>query len=277
MDRFYVKQQERDFLPRYTEIINLLRKLLSPTLISATIGIFCLLSIAGLQIPRQRYLTEARLNKIDYQKEEELEKIKLDILDNLPSFGFDNLVANWTMLRFIQYYGDGEAREQTGNSLNPEFLKLIVKNDPRFVSAYLILSPASSINAGRPDRTVALMEEGLKYLSPKIPDSYFVWLYKGVDELLFLGDVEAAKHSYQMAANWARVPGDTRIEKSALDTVEFLSKNPDSKQAQVGAWFMVFVNVRDKQTRQLAKNKIEELGGKLILEPDGRVFAIPPK
>lgn len=241
---------------------------------SALLGI---MAIVGLQQPRLKELTETKTNNIDYKKEAEIEEAKLNILKKMPSFGFDNLIANWTMLRFIQYYGDGEARKDTGYSLSPEYLRVISKYDPNFASAYLIISPASSINAGRPDQTVAIMSEGLKKLSPKVPDAYFVWLYKGVDELLFLGDIEAAKHSYQMAANWAKIGNNPKIEKAAQDTVNFLEKNPDSKVPQVGAWFMVWANAADKNTRALAQHNIEKLGGRIEIHPNGIATAIPPK
>lgn len=242
-----------------------------------SIFVFSLMAIVYLQQPRLKELTESKINKIDYKKEAEIEKAKLDILKKSPSFGFDNLLANWTMLRFVQYYGDGEARKETDYSLSPEYLKVISKYDPNFASAYLIISPASSINAGRPDQTVAIMSEGLEKLSPKVPDAYFVWLYKGVDELLFLGDIKAAKKSYQMAANWAKIGNNPKIEKAAQDTVNFLEKNPDSKVPQVGAWFMVWANSTDKNTRALAQHNIEKLGGRIEIHPNGVATAIPPK
>lgn len=275
MVKFY--DREGQFFNSSAPIQNLLKKLLYSVLAPAIVGVFCLSSIVVLQMPRARQLTESRVNSIEYKKEEKIEKVNLELLERLPSFGFDNLVANWTMLGFIQYYGDGEARKYTGYSLSPDYLEVTTKNDPRFISAYLIMSPASSINAGRPKRTVALMQQGLKQLSPHIPNAYFIWLYKGIDELLFLGDIEAAKQSYLMAANWAKIAGDNNIAIAAQNTVQFLSTNPDSKKAQVGAWFMVFVNSTDRETRQLAKNKIEELGGTLIVEPDGEIYALPPK
>lgn len=237
----------------------------------------CLLSVVYLQNLSLNTLTKAKLNQTDYKKEENIERVQLSFLRQLPSFGFDNLIANWTMLRFIQYFGDDKARKYTSYSLSPEYLEVITKNDPHFISAYLIISPASSMYAGRPDRTVTLMDKGLKQLSPKVPNAYFVWLYKGVDELLFLGDIKAAKQSYQMAANWANASGDFRIAKTAQNTVDFLSKNPNSKQAQVGAWYMVFINSTDEKSRQLAKSNIEKLGGQLIIEPNGSVIARPPK
>lgn len=237
----------------------------------------CIMGVLSLQQPKLQALTKSGLDSSDYQRASDLEKIKLNILKKLPAFGFKNILADWTFLQFIQYYGDGQARKTTGYTLSPEYLEIISQNDPKFVHAYLRISPASSMNAGRPDRTVAIMSEGLKSLSPKIPDAYFVWLYKGVDELLFLGDNKAAKQSYQMASKWATIAKDDKIAASAEKTANFLTKKSDSKTAQVGAWFMVFVNSPDRETQTLAINKIESLGGKLTIYADGRVTAIPPK
>ncbi|ACK68729.1 conserved hypothetical protein [Gloeothece citriformis PCC 7424] len=237
----------------------------------------CMIGIVSIQQPKLQALTETGLNSSDYHRAEDLEKIKLDILKKAPTFGFSNLLASWTFLQFVQYYGDNEARKVTGYSLSPEYLEIITQNDPLFVDAYLRISPASSMNAGRPDRTVAIMNQGLKSLTPKIPYAHYVWLYKGVDELLFLGKNQQAKQSYQMAADWATQAKDDKIAKSATKTAQFLAENPDSKTAQVGAWFMVFVNSTDQETQLLAKNKIENLGGKLTIYADGRVSATPPE
>ncbi|WP_319423234.1 hypothetical protein [Pleurocapsa sp. FMAR1] len=67
------------------------------------------------------------------------------------------------------------------------------------------------------------------------------------------------------------------MPKSAKNTAEFLASNPDTKQAQVGVWFMVWNNAKDERIRQIAEAKIESIGGELKVYPDGRVEAIPPK
>lgn len=230
------------------------------------------------------YLQQSRINIVanklgfrDAQQEANTEKVKLNFINSMPSFGFRNLIANWSLLQFIQYYGDDDARKVTGFGLSPDYLDIIVKNDPRFVNSYLLISPASSINAGLPTRTIAAMNQGLEKLSPQTKAAYLIWLYKGVDELLFLGDIKAAKHSYTMAADWAKIANDTRIENAARGTVEYLSSNPDSRQAQVGAWFLVWVNSRNQNTRKMAQSNVEKLGGKIVLGENGQVFAVPPK
>lgn len=190
------------------------------------------------------------------------------------------MIADWVFLGFLQYFGDGQVRQQTGYSLVPEYFEIIVNRDPRFIKSYLFFSVASSIYAGRPDRTVTLMNQGLKSLSPDMPQAYYIWLYKGTDELLFLGDTEAAQHSHEMAARWASMSNESdgkRIAALSNQSAQFLARNPDSKKAQVNSWTMILVNAVDGRTRQLAIDRIEALGGQVSISPKGEVKIAPPK
>lgn len=235
------------------------------------LGISLTWGVTQLQLPRLQKVKMAQLETENYEKIIEAEKVNLTFLENLPTLGFDNLIASWTMLGFLQYLGDGDARKQTGYSLSYKYLEVIAEKDPYFTQAYLIISPASSVFGGTPQKTVAIMDKGLKHLSPNIPQAYFVWLYKGVDEILFIGDLEKAKKSYEKAAEWATIAGDERIAQSARNTAKFLSTNPDPRQAQVGAWFTVWTSSKDKSVRNLAELEIKKLGGTLTVYPDGRV------
>ena len=245
--------------------------------ILSILGCFCLFYVVNLQSSRIKQFSQPSLDSEAYWKQQELENLNLSFLKEIPSFGFDNLVANWTMLKFLQYFGDGEARKHTGYILSSDYLEVIVKTDPNFATAYLVISPASSMFGGHPDRTVSLLEKGLETLSPDIDRAYLVWLYKGIDEILFIGDLAKAQKSYEKAAEWAEIAGDQKIAQSASDTAKFLSTNPDIKQAQVGAWLVVWTSAKDQLTRDFAQRKIEELGGTLEVLPDGRVVAKPPK
>jgi hypothetical protein len=235
-----------------------------------------IMAIVEMQQEKVKTLTKEKLLERNYIQESRLENARVELLKNMPAFGFDNMLANWSMLQFIQYYGDGDARRETGYSLSPDFMEIVTKNDPKFVRAYLMMSVASSLNAGKPERTIEIMNKGLSKLTPDVTDAYFIWLYKGVDELLFLGDIPAAKKSYQMAGDWAKIAGNEFIEKSARGTVKFLETNPDSRAPRVGAWMLVWINSQDEETRRLAKENIEKLGGKLVIN-NNQVMAIPPK
>ncbi|GAB4539165.1 MAG: hypothetical protein Tsb0014_29380 [Pleurocapsa sp.] len=236
----------------------------------------CLISITNLQSFQLEKIKSSD-NTSDHLKESIQEKLKLEVLTKTPTFGFENLVADLTILKFFQYFGDGEARKETGYSLSPDYLKAIVDKDPRFVQSYFVISPASSMFAGTPEKTIELMDKGLKHLSPDIPKSYFIWIYKGIDEILYLGDLKKAEQSYRTAAEWAKKAGDERTAQSALDTAQFLATNPDAREAQIGAWFMLWTNAKDDYVRQIAQAQIEKLGGELKIYSDGRVMAIPPK
>ncbi|MEM8675961.1 MAG: hypothetical protein AAGF83_19125 [Cyanobacteria bacterium P01_G01_bin.67] len=244
---------------------------------SFALAVLCLSLIVNSQSTQEKKISENNLTDETYLRQQESEGLKLSFLKKMSAFGFDNLIADWTMLQFLQYFGDSEARDITGYSLSADYLEVITKNDPLFSRAYMVISPASSMFAGTPERTVELMNRGLAKMSPDITDAYYVWLYKGVDEILFLGDLQEAKKSYQISANWASKAGNEQIAESASGTVEFLATKPDVRQAQVGTWFLVWNNTKDERIRQLAETKIESVGGELKIDPDGIVKAIPPK
>ncbi|MEP0812045.1 hypothetical protein [Trichocoleus sp. ST-U2] len=208
-------------------------------------------------------------------REVDTERLRLNLLQKTPSFGFDNILGDWVMLGFLSYFGDDSAREQTGYSLSPEYFEIIVERDPRFLEMYLFLSTSISMYVGLPEQSVALMEKGLKSLSPKAPlKFYFIWRYKGTDELLFLGDAQAARKSFEKAAEWAIAYSDPESQNVAAlsrQTAQFLARNPNSKFAQVGAWTMVLQNAVDDRTRRIAISRIEALGGKVVITPEGGV------
>ncbi|MGV2831470.1 hypothetical protein [Myxosarcina sp. GI1(2024)] len=250
-------------------------KLISSLLLSAALSS----GIVLLQKPRVDL--ENKFTNEDYQRLEEREKATASLLKQLPSFGYDNLIADWAYLKFLVYFGDTEARDITGYAATPDYFETVVKNDPRFIKAYFPMSPATSVFAGRPELSTNLIEKGLQKITPQTsPDSYFLWIYKAVDEVLFLGDSQAAKNSYEMAAKWADIVNDDRskaVGNRAKVMAKFLKDKPNSIEAQIGSWFQLLTNARDKATRQKAINNIEALGGEITITPDGRVRVTVPE
>ncbi|HEY9850031.1 MAG TPA: hypothetical protein V6D28_11270 [Leptolyngbyaceae cyanobacterium] len=243
----------------------------------------CFLAIAGLQLPNLNLILDKSKNATidELKKDIEVEKERLKLIKNLPSFGFNNLIANWVMLNFIQYFGDDPVRDRTGYDLSPDYFEIIIERDPRFFESYVYLSTSITMYAGKPEKSVALMEKGLNFLSPEmIGKYYYIWRYKGIDELLFLGNAKAAQKSFEMAAKWASIRPDRESQNVAAlsqRTAGFLSKNPNSKSAQVGAWAMVLGNAVDDRVRQLAIDRIQKLGGKVTVTPETGVQVALPK
>ncbi|AFZ25511.1 hypothetical protein Cylst_3359 [Cylindrospermum stagnale PCC 7417] len=253
-------------------------------LVTPVIFCLCILGVGLIQLPRlEKLLTGKQSASLEtLEKDIESENLHLNLLKKLPSFGYDNFIADWTFINFLQYFGDDEVREKTGYSLSPEYFEVILTRDPRFLEAYINLSASTSLYAGMPERSIAIMEEGLKSLSPGIPEkSYYVWRYKAIDELLFLGNAQAAQESFTKAANWSSKFTDEESRNTAFlsqQTAEFLKRNPDSKSARISTWAMVLNNKIDEKTRKRAISEIEVLGGKVVQTPEGNSKIIfPPK
>jgi len=251
-------------------------------LLPAAIALLCLPLIGLLQMPQlQRLKTQSQTASVeDVQRNTKQEQVQLALLKKLPVFGFDNLLADWTFLNFLQYFGDAPARAKTDFTLSPDYFEVILGRDPYFLNAYTFLSTSSALYAGLPERSVAIARQGLSSLKPNVPPgSYYAWRQLGIDELLFLGDAQAAKKSFETAASWASqssVPGSDRVAAQSQQTATFLANNPDSKTAQVAAWAMVLTSAPDKRTHDTAIRQIESLGGRVVPNSNGTFAVLSP-
>jgi hypothetical protein len=262
----------------------LFTKISAQLVVSSSIAILCVGAIGMLQIAQLNRLInrEKAISLETLRQGINSEELHLNLIKKTPTVGFDNLLADWIFLNFLQYFGDDKARDMTGYSLSPKYFDIIVDRDPRFLGTYIGLSTSISMYAGMPEKSVALMEKALKSMSPQSPPkSYYVWRYKGIDELLFLGNAQAARQSFEKAAEWASTYSDEESKYVAAlsrKTAEFLSRNPKSKFAQVNTWAMVLTTTTDTRARKIAISRIEALGGKVIVTPEGAVkIRLPPK
>ncbi len=241
------------------------------------IFVAALLSIVAvnLQYLRLTQIQQGSGQAIHTAKHQDVELIRLNAINRSPNLGFENLLADSLFLSFLQYFGDSKQRKEFGYGLAPLYFDGLVDRDPRFVEAYLYLSNTISLRLGKPNRSIALMEKGLESLTPTTPPrSYYIWRFKATDELLFLGDGEAAKQSFEKSAEWARQSSDEEaplIAEISSQTAQFLAKNPVSRSAQISAWAQVLVSARDEETEQIATERIESLGGTIVVNEGGQV------
>jgi hypothetical protein len=246
---------------------------------SLVVAMLCLIALIGLQLPQLNQLIDrSKTAPIEeLRREVAAEKLRLELIEKIPSLGFSNLIADWSMLSFLQYFGDDVARGRTGYELSPNYFEIIVDRDPHFLKSYLFLSTSVSLFGGEPEKAIALMEKGLKSLTPEQPGAYYIWRYKGTDELLFLGDTKRAQKSFAKAAEWASQHSDPESQKIAAlsrGTAEFLAGDPDLTLAQESAWAIVLINALnadDERTRNQVIARIEAQGGKVIISPKGAV------
>ena len=224
-----------------------------PKLLSSLLPFICLAGIVVLQ--GQEYKRSLRqLDTEDYLKQEQEQTRLLDWQKRSPNLGFSNLMADWSYLNFVQYFGDENARETIGYRLVPDYFATVSAIDPHFTKAHLNLSIANSMYAGKPEKTIALMEEVLESTNPQSEDAAFLWTSKGLDELLFMGDRQAAINSYEMAAKWAEDLTVKDLELALQSTSEI-----DLKEAQVRAWSSVLVHIKDHHRKREIIDKISNL------------------
>lgn len=245
-----------------------------------------MLSLSGviyLQLPETR-IQHKELTKKEYQELDNEERISLSFFERVPNLGFSNLFADWLYLGFIQYFGDLNARANMGYALSPIYFAQLVEQDPRFVNALLKLDTATSLFDGNPKNSIAQLSKSLKVipsqLSPVVMQPYSLWIYKGIDELLFLGDTKAAQNSYKMAANWGKQSADPKDQQASQrlnNTVQYLEKNPNSKAMQIASWASLLGNRPDKKTVERIVKEIRALGGEVSIDLDGQIqVRIPP-
>ncbi len=250
----------------------------------AAIALLGLGSAILLQRPQLAALTRSSTDVTSEMLEQELVQIErnLALMKQVPSLGFRNLASDWAFLQFLQYFGDDDGRQRTSYGLSPDFFEIVLDRDPYFLDGYFFLSGSSSLYAGKPERTVEIIEQNLPRLNPSLPDkAYYIWRYKAVDELLFLGDSAAAQVSFQNAADWAKTyddPEGQSIARSSARTAEYLKDNPASTSAQINAWGMLLSNALDDGVREVAIQRMQALGAVIDLTPDGQFrITLPPE
>jgi hypothetical protein len=215
------------------------------------------------------------------------EEARLKLIRQLPprGMGFNNMIANFTFLQFLQYFGDDVSRSkfQTGYSLSPRYFDNIIERDARFLSSYIYLSTSVSMFAAVPNEGIVIYDKGLQTLDPvRQPSAYTVWRFKATDQLLFLGDGKGARESYLKAAAWAdqstltsKDLGDPRIAaESFRQSAQWLAENRDISRAQIAAWSSVLQNAVDKKTIQLVAKELDKLGMKIEIKDD-RPVVVP--
>jgi hypothetical protein len=257
-------------------------------LISGIIAAAALAGVITIQSNRQlggirAIKTEGRkplptMSAASFKQSEQQEGLRLKILKTLPSFGFDNLVADWTFLKFLEYFGDDEARNVTGYGLSQDYFDIITRRDPKRVEIYPFLSVAVSFYQAKPETAIQLMERGTSVLSPQIdPQAWTVWRNKGLDELLLLGDIPESIRSHEMAAEWVeRTPSGKQLAPMFRATAEYLRRDPDSIQVRFSGWSMVYAQTKDKVVRQRAKQALVKLGAQVQKDQDGNESFILP-
>ncbi|MGB3402452.1 MAG: hypothetical protein WBA77_07155 [Microcoleaceae cyanobacterium] len=212
------------------------------------------------------------------QVREQQQALQLQLLKILPTLGYDNLIADWTFLNFLQYFGDEPARQATGYQLNDDYFDVISQLDPRWLEMYLFLSTSVSFYQAAPEVAVELMNRGTAALSPQInPTAWILWRIKGIDQLLLLGDTQGAIQSLHQAADWAQESDYPDFARQFRQAAETLQQNPDNLLVRLNAWLSVYYQTTDELVKQRATQELLALGAKKEIGENGEVRFILPQ
>lgn len=222
-------------------------------------------------------LPKVSMQAIDPVRETEQERIKLQVLGNLPTLGYDNLLANWVFLRFLGYFGDDVARQKTGYDLNADYFNSITQRDPRFLQVYPYLSMGISYYLGNPELAGEYMERGLKAISPDVnPKGFMVLRFRALDQLLLEGDIPGTIATYNRLAQWFDRISDPKAAESFRNAAAILANNPDSILPRFWGWQDVYFSAPDERVRQRAAQELIKLGAIARKTPEGDIVFVLP-
>ena len=100
----------------------------------------------------QKQTSRIHLSLTQIEKSVKTEALSLKLLTRLPSLGFDNLMANWTFLRFLQYFGDDEVRQKRtiASALNTlRRLSIATRYLPISITTYSLASRFTTVSLKR--------------------------------------------------------------------------------------------------------------------------------
>ncbi|MBE9221266.1 hypothetical protein IQ215_01010 [Cyanobacterium stanieri LEGE 03274] len=227
------------------------------------------LNVSGIVHIQQNSISQNQAEETYYQQEDNARITYMQLFQKTSLLGFDNLMTSWTFLDFIQYYGDAPARDVTGYDLSPLYFETIVKRDPKFISAYPFLEPATTIFALQPDKSNQIIAQGLENLSPSIPYTPEILIMKATNEILFLADIAEATKTYRQALQWAREDTNNIYSNDQIQrlqqTIKFLESNPDPSLVTASSWAGLLMRAKDEKTQQRILDYLDELGAEVTL------------
>lgn len=247
-----------------------------------TIAAAAITGIIKLQQPQLQQLSARDVASPEDQRQESL---NLSLMNRSPSFGLDNILADWAFLNFVQYDGDTATRKAVGYPLAPKYFEMITRLDPRFVDSYVFLSSIMSYQMGMPKEAIVLMDRGTSALTPKDhPRAFLVWRLKGLDQLLMANDLDASQFSYDQAGDWALASSDASVRAVGpifKQTAEFIRTDPNNKTVLLWSWSAIYdqaVVTRDEVTQARAREMLLKIGAIERKDEKGSVyFSLPPK
>ena len=229
--------------------------------------LFCTCQLLHFKLQQKLHAAEP------YRRSEFFVLVKANSL-KLCSLGFDQLIADFYWLSFIQYFGSSAERLGDNSSLAFNYLDITTSLDPYFVQPYWFAPFTVGSEMNRPDLAKKLIDRGIQANQ----NNWYLPYIAGINQYLFAhNEIEAAKY-YRMAAKFpdapkwlgrqaqileAKIPSQIK-EINTWDTIYRTSDDPLVKQRArehlAASWMKVFKLSPSEEIRKRARSALSELG-----------------
>lgn len=181
----------------------------------------------------------------DQQLTESVELIPTAPAVSLVSLGFDQVVADYFWLEFVNYVGDSKKRSLDRYDRADKYIDLITGLDPQFVQAYWFAMFIVSGEQRRPDRAADLIERGIR----ANPNNWYLPFIAGVNQLLYAKNDDAAAKYYRQAAKYPGAPN--WLERQA----QIIEAHAPRLIKEGYSWLSIFKSASESRVREHAKEQ----------------------
>jgi hypothetical protein len=188
----------------------------------------------------------------------------------LCALGFEQTLADFYWLGFIQYLGDKQNGARYGYSQSEKFIRIIIELDPHFLKVYYFAAFIIGSELHQPEIAAQIIQHGIE----ENPNSWYLPFIAGINQYLYAhNEIRAAKY-YRMAAKFpdapkwlerqarileAKIPSTIK-EVNVWDSIYASSTDAGVKEKArvrlVGLWLRVY---RSSPSREIKKRALEQL------------------
>jgi tetratricopeptide (TPR) repeat protein len=164
----------------------------------------------------------------------------------LCAMGYDQLVADWYWLSFVQYIGDSEGRSRDKYAQADKYLDLIVGLDPKFVKAYWFAAFVVGGDQKQPELAAKFIDRGIE----ANPNNWYLPFIGGINQYLFAhNDLAAAKY-YRMASKFPGAPDWLGRQAQMLEA------HIPSFIKEINTWDNIYRSTKDPLVKEKARAKL---------------------
>ncbi|HEY9772424.1 MAG TPA: hypothetical protein V6C81_01300 [Planktothrix sp.] len=176
----------------------------------------------------------------------------------LCALGYDQLLADWYWLSFVQYVGDVPARAKDQYAEAPKYLDLIVGLDPRFTKAYYFAAFIIGSEMHEPQRAAEFIERGLRANQ----DDWYLPFVAGINQYLYAHNEIAAAKYYRMAAKYPGAPPWLARQADILDA------HIPAFIKEINTWNNIYETSEQSIVKERARSKLIMLWMRVFQSPN---------